>query len=123
MKSLQSWLWEAKAEGQTVNTGGKTIRGSADGEEHAARHAASAWAGENRLSLGQVKTEEKSNEITAIPELPDLADIKGSTVTIDAMGCRKRVAEKMVEKGAKYVRAVKGDQRGLYEQVAVSCWS
>jgi hypothetical protein len=94
MKSLQSRLWEAKAEGKTVNIDGKTIRGSADGEEHAARHVASAWIGENRLSLGQVKTEEKSNEITAVPELLDLAGIKGSTVTIDAADCNPRGARR-----------------------------
>jgi hypothetical protein len=71
-----------------VNIDGKTIRGSKDGAEHAARHVVSAWVGEQHLTLGQVKTEEKGNEITVIPELLELLDLKGAMVTIDAMGCR-----------------------------------
>ena len=77
----------------------------------------SAWASENGLTLGQVKTEEKSNEITAIPELLELLDVKGCIVTIDAMGCQKKIAAKIVDKGADYVLALKGNQGTLSEDV------
>lgn len=66
----------------------------------------SAWASENMVTLGQVKTAEKSNEITAIPELLDLLEIKGCIVTIDAMGCQKKIVK---EKKADYVIALKGN--------------
>ena len=61
-------------------------------------HVVSAWASENKILLGQVKTNEKSNEITAIPELLDVIDVAGSIVTIDAMGCQQEIAKKVVEK-------------------------
>jgi predicted transposase YbfD/YdcC len=117
LKSLHGWVWQSGAEGRRLNIDGKTMRGSADGEENPARHVVSAWIGENRLSLGQVKTEEKSNDITAIPELLDLIDIEGSTVSIDAMGCQKAIAKKIVEKKAKYVLAVKENHPQLYRQI------
>jgi hypothetical protein len=94
LKSLESWLWEVTRAGQAVNIDGKTIRGSKNGEESAARHVVSAWVGEQHLTLGQVKTEEKSNEITAIPELLKLLDLKGSTVTIDAADYRPKGARR-----------------------------
>ena len=77
----------------------------------------SAWASENRLVLGQVKTEEKSNEITAIPQLLDMLEIEGCIVTIDAIGCQTQIAKKIVEKQAFYVLAVKGNQGCLYEDM------
>ena len=70
----------------------------------------SAWASEMNMVLGQLKTEEKSNEITAIPALLDLLDISGCIVTIDAMGCQKRIAAKIIDKGADYVLALKKNQ-------------
>ena len=73
----------------------------------------SAWASENGLTLGQVKTEEKSNEITAIPELLELLEVKGCIVTIDAMGCQKKIAAKIVDEGADYILALKGNQGTL----------
>ncbi len=73
---------------------GKTLRRSHDhGVGKSAIHMVSAWASQNRLTLGQIKTEEKSNEITAIPELLKMLDIKGCIVTIDAMGCQKNYSE------------------------------
>ena len=72
-----------------------------------ALHLVSAWASANALTLGQVKTEEKSNEITAIPRLLELLELNGCIVTIDAMGCQKEIAQSILEQGADYVLAVK----------------
>lgn len=97
---------------------GKTLRRSHDrvlGKK--AIHMVSAWAAENNLVLGQVKTDEKSNEITAIPELLQLLDIKGCIVTIDAMGCQKAIAEQIIDQNGDYVLALKGNQGGLHEAV------
>lgn len=97
---------------------GKTARRTykkAKGE--AAIHMVTAYAVERRLVLGQVKTEEKSNEITAIPKLLDALSLAGATVTIDAMGCQREIAKKIVEKGADYVLALKGNQSSLAEDV------
>ena len=78
---------------------GKTVRGSSDHETgRTAIHMVSAWATENQLSLGQVVVDEKSNEITAIPELLQLLEISGALVTIDAMGCQKEIAEQIRER-------------------------
>ncbi len=77
----------------------------------------SAWASENRLVLGQVKTSEKSNEITAIPELLNLLEIKGCIVTIDAMGCQKKIARQIAKQGGDYVLGLKGNQGSLLEAV------
>jgi predicted transposase YbfD/YdcC len=105
-------------DGQVVAIDGKTLRHSYDRSSNkSAIHMVSAWACENGLTLGQVKTEEKSNEITAIPELLELLDVKGCIVTIDAMGCQKKIAAKIVDKGADYVLALKGNQGTLSEDV------
>jgi hypothetical protein len=104
-------------EGQGVNIDGKTIRGSTDGEGQATRHVVSAWVGAQHLTRGQVKTEEKGNEITVIPELVELLDLRGAIVTIDAMGCQKAIAEKVAEKQAWYVLAVKENHPELYQQI------
>ena len=77
----------------------------------------SAWAVDNRLVLGQVKTEEKSNEITAIPELLHLLNVKGCIVTIDAMGCQKKIAKQIIAQGGDYVFGLKGNQGALLEAV------
>ncbi|MCP3870122.1 MAG: ISAs1 family transposase [Gammaproteobacteria bacterium] len=98
---------------------GKTLRRSHDrGIGKKAIHMVSAWGAENSLVLGQVKTDEKSNEITAIPELLRLLDIKGCIVTIDAMGCQTAIAKQIIEKNGDYVLALKGNQSGLHEAVA-----
>ncbi len=95
---------------------GKTSRRSHDGDKKAL-HTVSAFASEARIVLGQQKTDEKSNEITAIPQLIELLDIKGSTVTIDAMGTQKDIAAKIVEKEADYILALKGNQSSLNDDV------
>ena len=77
----------------------------------------SAWACENNLVLGQVKTDEKSNEITAIPNLLDILDISGNTVSIDAMGTQKEIAKKIIDNDANYILAVKGNQPQLLEHI------
>ena len=79
----------------------------------------SAWAGKNSMVLGQVKVEQKSNEITAIPELLDLIAIEGCIVTIDAMGCQEGIAKKIIDGGADYVLAVKRNNRNLYKGLAM----
>ena len=97
---------------------GKTLRRSHD---HAtglgALHAVSIWASEFGLSLGQVACAEKSNEITAIPELLKLVDIQGAIITIDAMGTQKAIATQIVEQDADYVLALKGNQEKLHDAV------
>ena len=106
------------SEGQIIAIDGKTLRRSYDrGSDKAAIHMVSAWAAANRVVLGQLKTDEKSNEITAIPELLKLLDIKGCIVTIDAMGCQKNIAKQIVDKGADYVLALKGNQGNLAKAV------
>jgi predicted transposase YbfD/YdcC len=96
---------------------GKTVRCSRD---HAngkpAIHMVNAWAVHHGLVLGQVKTDAKSNEITAIPELLKTMDLNGCVVTIDAMGCQKEIAEDVVGQGADYVFSLKGNQGNLHEE-------
>jgi len=97
---------------------GKTARRSFDrAGNKGAIHMVSAWSSRHKLVLGARATEEKSNEITAIPELLDLLAIKGAIVTIDAMGCQKKIAEKIIGKGADYVFGLKGNQGTLRADV------
>lgn len=115
------WVGAANevTEGQIVPVDGKTLRRSHDrtlGKK--ALHMVSAWASENRLVLGQVKTDEKSNEITAIPQLLAMLDLSGCIVTIDAIGCQKKIAKKIIEQGADYTLSVKENQKGLYDDIA-----
>lgn len=106
-----------KIEG-VVAIDGKTIRRSKDVTNgKRAIHVVSAWAAENNLVLGQYKTEEKSNEITAIPELLNQLDIKGCIVTIDAMGTQKKIAEEIIAGEADYILTVKENQPQLYENI------
>jgi len=95
---------------------GKTLRGSRDGEQLPI-HLVSAFASEAGIVLGQIKTQEKSNEITAIPELLEWLDVRGAIVTIDAMGCQKAIAEKIIDKGGDYLLALKGNQSRLHDDV------
>ena len=100
---------------------GKTLCGSADPANGLpALHLVSAWATANQLSLGQVAVDDKSNEITAIPELLRLLDITGALVTIDAMGCQKAIARQVVDQGGDYVLPVKGNQERLQNDVAAT---
>jgi len=106
----------AKLGPDIVAIDGKTLRRSyQEGGAKAPIHMISAFSSRQRLVLGQRKVADKSNEITAIPELLDLLTVKGSIVTIDAMGCQKEIAKKIVAKEADYVLALKGNQ-GLLSQ-------
>src|SRR5439155_7627803 len=97
---------------------GKTLRRSHDRrKELGALHCVTAWASEFGLSLGQVACAEKSNEITAIPELLRLVDIKGAIITIDAMGTQKAIAGQIIEGEADYVLALNGNQQTLHQAV------
>ena len=99
---------------------GKTLRRSyQEGGAKAPIHMISAWASGQRLVLGQIKVAEKSNEITAIPDLLDLLTLKGSIVTIDAMGCQREIAAKIIEKEADTMLALKGNQGMLHDDVAL----
>lgn len=105
--------------GEVVAIDGKTARRSYDrGAAQAALHTVSAWATEHQLVLGQVKTEAHSNEITAIPELLALLDLRGTTVTIDAMGCQKQITHAIRAQKAHYVLALKSNQPWLHQRVA-----
>ena len=97
---------------------GKTLRRSHDRQRGLKPlHLVSAWATEQGISLGQLATEEKSNEITAIPELLDRLDLENAIVSIDAAGCQKNIANKIIEGGGDYVLALKGNQETLYQAV------
>ena len=102
--------------GDIVAIDGKTMCGSRDGDKVA--HIVSAWCSVNNLVLGQVKTEEKSNEITAIPELLDLLYLEGCVVTVDAIGCQTKIAGKIRRKKADYVLNVKGNQKILQNEIS-----
>ena len=104
-------------QGEVIGIDGKSIRGSRDKGSKPIVHMVSAWASQNQLSLGQVKVNDKSNEITAIPKLLDTLAISGCIVTIDAMGCQTKIADKIISKEADYILAVKGNQGSLEEQV------
>ena len=112
---IRTWLNPEVAD-KVVAIDGKTLRGSRNGEQMPI-HLVSAFASEAGIVLGQVKTHEKSNEITAIPELLEWLDVRGAIVTIDAMGCQKAIAEKIVDKGGDYLLALKGNQSRLHDDV------
>jgi predicted transposase YbfD/YdcC len=104
--------------GQTVAIDGKTLRRSHERSSNkAAIHMVGAWATQSGVILGQTKTEDKSNEITAIPELLKLLEIKGCIVTIDAMGCQKEIVRQIADQEADYVLALKGNQGTLHKDV------
>jgi predicted transposase YbfD/YdcC len=97
---------------------GKTLRGSGNRRQgQRPLHLVSAWASEHNILLGQVQTFEKSNEITAIPELLKLIDVRGSTVTLDAMGCQHSIAQDIIDRGGNYVLNLKENQPSLLESV------
>lgn len=105
-------------QGQVIAIDGKTLRRS----HHqtigkAAIHMVSAWASGNQMVLGQLKVDEKSNEITAIPALLEMLEIAGCIVTIDAMGCQKQIAQTIIDKEADYALALKQNQGNLYQAV------
>ena len=107
-------------ESKTIAIDGKTLRGSASAtgidDDQKPLHLVSAWAQEAKLVLTQVPCDQKSNEITAIPELIEMMELKGCTVTIDAMGCQRDIAQKLHEKEADYVLTLKGNHETLHTQ-------
>ena len=106
--------------GDIVSLDGKTLRHSFDrAASKTAMHMVSAWANANRLVLGQVKVDDKSNEITAIPKLITMLDLAGATVTIDAMGCQKEIAKVITDQEADYVLALKENHPTLYADVTL----
>ncbi len=105
--------------GEIIAIDGKTLRHSYDsGGDKGAIHMVSAWASQNRLVLGQVKVDDKSNEITAIPELLKVLDLHGCIVTIDAMGTQTEIAQQIIDQGGDYVLSLKGNQGNIHEDVA-----
>jgi len=114
--ALLGWLHEISAAlgVRHIAIDGKTLRHSGGGSSSLRQlHLVSAWAVEANLTLGQVATEEKSNEITAIPRLLELLDVGGALVSIDAMGCQKEIAAQIVAGGGDYVLTVKDNQEHL----------
>ena len=118
--SFLSWIQTLAqlTEGEVIAVDGKTLRHSYNKEKNkAAIHMVSAWATQNHLVLGQVKMDEKSNEITAIPKLLEILDLKGCIVTIDAMGCQKEIAAEIIGKDADYVLSLKGNQGNIHQDL------
>ena len=122
-KELQScfisWVQSvvAKSRHNIVNIDGKRLCNGGEKGAKSMIHLVNAWSNSNQMILGQVKTEEKSNEITAIPTLLDLLELEGAIVTIDAMGCQTAIAERIIAKGADYVLAVKDNQKFLHDDI------
>lgn len=118
--TFMKWIGEISAslKGSIIAIDGKTVCGARDvHEEKSSIHIVSAWASKYRIVIGQIKTDEKSNEITAIPELLKLLDISGCIVTTDAMGCQKEIVKAIVDKKSDYVLAIKGNQKLFYDEV------
>ena len=113
-----AWVksFQLNVESKVIAIDGKTSRRRFDGENKSL-HFLSTFASELGLSLGQIKVDEKSNEITAIPQLLELLDLAKSIVTIDAMGCQSGISEKIIAKEADYILALKGNQGNLHEDV------
>ncbi len=116
-KCLYDWLEVEREKRSVVAVDGKTIRGSRN-NEHKAYHVVSAFVAESQITLGEIAVDEKSNEITAVPELIDLIDVEGCIVTADAMSCQKEIAAKIADNKADYVLALKDNQATLKNDVA-----
>src|SRR4051812_7829008 len=117
--AFRRWM-RALAEGigiHQIAIDGKSLRGSSRTKGLGPLHLVSAWATANHLALGQVAVEGKSNEITAIPQLLELLDVHGALVTIDAMGCQKAIAQKIIDGGGDYILTVKDNQPHLLEDI------
>lgn len=120
LKAFLDWIEDVREHlgGTVIAIDGKTVRRSHDGyRKKKPLHLVSAWSVEHSLFLGQVAVGEKSNEIVAIPELLEMLNLKGSIVTIDAMGCQTNIAAKIVEKEGDYVLAVKDNQKSIHDQL------
>src|SRR6516225_7963040 len=101
---------------EIVALDGKALRRALN-KKQSPRYVVSAWAESNGLVLGQLKVEDKSNEITAVPELLRVLELSGCIVTIDAMGCQKKIAKEIIEADADYVLALKGNQETVHQEV------
>lgn len=117
IKWMKERMKEMPALSGTVAIDGKTVKGSAWTKGKDAIHMVNAWSSELGISLGQCKVTEKSNEITVIPELLSMLELSGCLVTIDAMGCQRAIAHKIVSKKADYLLAVKGNQGNLHNEI------
>lgn len=115
-RSFRRWAESirVKIKGEVISIDGKTSRGSGDDETKAV-HMVSAWLSEQKMVLGQIAVPEKTNEITAVPELIKMLDIGGCILTADAMSCQKTIVAEIVRKKADYVIGLKGNQSGLLE--------
>src|SRR5271166_5164451 len=120
-RGFAAWAASLRAEArEVIAVDGKTLRGSKTSPDgKGALHLVSAYATEAGLVLAQQAVDGKSNEITAIPELLDMLNLKGAIVSIDAMGTQKEIARRIVDKGADYVLALKGNQTSLHEDAAL----
>ena len=108
-----------KADNEIIAIDGKTLRGSGDKASNKdPLHILNAWAVRNGISVGQMEVGSKTNEITVVPKLLEMLDVKGATITSDALNCQKEIAKKICESGADYVLAVKGNQDQLYQAIA-----
>lgn len=119
-KCLASWIrtFQGETAGEIIALDGKTLRHSFDtATGQSAIHMVSAWATQSGLALGQVSVDSKSNEITALPGLLKLLELAGCIVTIDAMGCQKKIARQIIEKKGDYVFSLKGNQESLHDDV------
>jgi predicted transposase YbfD/YdcC len=115
-------LKDSKVLEHVIAIDGKTVHVSKDNFHHTSPiHLVHAWGIENNICLGQIKAQTKSNEITAIPELLDLLDAKGSIITIDAMGTQTAIAAKIIDKEGDYILEVKDNQKALREEVETTC--
>lgn len=118
-RCFQSWVASfSPEEREVIAIDGKSVRRSYDtGKPHPPLHLLSAFATQRGLSIGQRVVDGKSNEIRAIPELLETIDVRGSIITIDAMGCQKEIAQKILDGGADYLLALKGNQKGAFRAV------
>jgi predicted transposase YbfD/YdcC len=119
-KCFMGWMKAVHqvTEGELVNIDGKVLRGAKEtGNRHSFIHMVSVWSASHHLVLGQKKVSEKSNEITAIPPLLEMLALRGCLVSIDAMGCQTEIAKVIIERGADYVLALKGNQGNLHTDV------
>lgn len=121
-KSFLNWIKDVAEleEGEVISIDGKSIRGSNGIDPHSAVHMVSAWAHNHQLCLGQIKVDQKSNEITAIPKLLKTLDLEGCVVTLDAMGSQRKIAQEIISQKADYILAVKKNQKELWENVTAS---
>jgi predicted transposase YbfD/YdcC len=124
-KCFISWAQGLKDDNileKVIAIDGKTSRGTKDSFHHkSALHSVHAWSVENGICLCQMACGEKSNEITAIPKVLDLLNIKGAIITIDAMGSQTAIAENIIDNGGNYILAVKENQKKLEEEVRITC--